>query len=94
MYQIYLYSEFLVQMFSSVVTSLVVPALVERAFCKCGALDLLFHQLIYDRYAQKRYFDFGISTEHGGQMLNEGLLFQKEGFGGRAVVYDTYEMEV
>ena len=22
---------------------------------KCGALDLLFHQLIYDRYAQKRY---------------------------------------
>jgi len=61
---------------------------------KCGALDLLFHQLIYDRYAQKRYFDFGISTEHGGQMLNEGLLFQKEGFGARAIMYDVYELRL
>ena len=61
---------------------------------KCGALDLLFHQLIYDRYAQKRYFDFGISTEHGGQILNEGLLFQKEGFGARAIMYDVYELRL
>ncbi|RGN39495.1 GNAT family N-acetyltransferase [Bacteroides oleiciplenus] len=61
---------------------------------KCGALDLLFHQLIYDRYAQKRYFDFGISTEHGGQVLNEGLLFQKEGFGARAIMYDVYKLKL
>lgn len=61
---------------------------------KCGALDLLFHQLIYDRYAQKRYFDFGISTEHGGQILNKGLLFQKEGFGARAIMYDVYELKL
>lgn len=61
---------------------------------KCGALDLLFHQLIYDRYARKRYFDFGISTEHGGQILNEGLLFQKEGFGARAIMYDVYELKL
>lgn len=60
---------------------------------KCGALDLLFHQLIYDRYVQKRYFDFGISTEHNGQVLNEGLLFQKEGFGARAIMYDVYELK-
>ena len=56
-----------------------------------GALDLLFHQLIEQATRQGRhYFDFGISTEEGGQILNEGLLFQKEGFGGRAVCYDNY----
>lgn len=61
---------------------------------KCGALDLLFHQLIYTRYANKRYFDFGISTEQGGQQLNEGLLFQKEGFGARAIMYDVYKLKL
>jgi dTDP-4-dehydrorhamnose 3,5-epimerase-like enzyme len=59
---------------------------------KIGALDLLFSHLITDVYNDKSYFDFGISTENGGNYLNEGLLFQKEGFGGRSVVYDTYEV--
>jgi len=59
---------------------------------KCGALDLLFNTLINDAYADKQYFDFGISTESGGSWLNEGLIFQKEGFGARSVVYDVYEM--
>ena len=36
--------------------------------------------------------DFGISTEHGGDYLNEGLIFQKEGFGARSVCYDCYEV--
>ena len=57
-----------------------------------GALDLLFSKLITDVFAAHRYFDFGISTEQGGRFLNEGLMFQKEGFGARAVVYDTYEI--
>ena len=26
--------------------------------------------------------------------LNEGLLFQKEGFGGRAVTYDIYKIDL
>lgn len=56
------------------------------------ALDGLFAHLIIEVYAGKRYFDFGISTEQGGRYLNEGLAFQKEGFGARAVMYDTYEM--
>lgn len=60
----------------------------------CGALDLLFHHLIYNRYARKRYFDFGISTERGGEVLNGGLLFQKEGFGARAILYDVYELRL
>ncbi len=61
---------------------------------KCGAVDLLFHRLIHEEYKDVPYFDMGTSVEEGGRVLNEGLVFQKEGFGGRAVVYDTYEMEV
>ena len=57
-----------------------------------GALDLLFRHLINERYKQLEYVDFGISTEQGGYILNEGLIFQKEGFGGRAVCYDVYDI--
>lgn len=57
-----------------------------------GALDLLFRHLISERYKQVEYVDFGISTEHAGAFLNEGLIFQKEGFGGRAVCYDVYDV--
>lgn len=57
-----------------------------------GALDMLLHKLITREYADRKYFDFGVSTENGGSYLNEGLIFQKEGFGARSVVYDTYEM--
>ena len=57
-----------------------------------GALDLLLKTLISEVYADRTYFDFGVSTENGGSYLNEGLIFQKEGFGARSVVYDTYEM--
>lgn len=56
-----------------------------------GALDLLFARLLDDDFREARYFDFGRSTETLGQMLNRGLIFQKEGFGARGVCYDTYE---
>lgn len=59
-----------------------------------GALDLLFRHLINERYKQFEYVDFGTSNEDGGRYLNEGLIFQKEGFGGRAVCYDTYEVNI
>ena len=59
-----------------------------------GALDLLFRHLITERYKQMEYLDFGISTEHGGQWLNKGLIFQKEGFGARAVCYDAYTVDL
>lgn len=62
---------------------------------KEGALDVLFEYLINEVYPNScRYFDFGTSTEQGGRFLNEGLIFQKEGFGGRAVVYDTYRINI
>lgn len=57
-----------------------------------GALDALFDHVLgtYCEAAGTHTFDFGTSTEDGGQTLNEGLIFQKEGFGGRGVVYDAY----
>lgn len=61
---------------------------------KHGALDLLFDYIINKVYANCRYFDFGKSTEHGGAYLNEPLIFQKEGFGGRGVCYDWYQWEL
>lgn len=59
-----------------------------------GGLDLLFRHLINERYKSLPFVDFGVSTEDGGNYLNEGLIFQKEGFGGRAVCYDAYEVRL
>lgn len=53
------------------------------------ALDLLLNHII-EQYSDFQYFDFGISTEQGGMILNSGLMHQKEGFGARATVLDTY----
>ena len=61
---------------------------------KIGALDLLFDYILNNVYANhKGYFDFGKSTEEQGKVLNEPLIFQKEGFGGRGVCYDCYTWE-
>jgi hypothetical protein len=57
-----------------------------------GALDFLFDHLINHVFRNKTYFDFGHSTEQMGNYLNEGLIFQKEGFGGRGIVYETFEI--
>ncbi len=64
---------------------------------KIGAIDIIFDYLI-KKYSSIDYFDFGVSTEtikvDGKYLLNEGLVFQKEGFGGRTVVYDTYKITI
>ena len=59
-----------------------------------AALDLVFDHLISEHYRSNDYFDFGISTEDQGQVLNVGLSEQKEGFGARAVVHDFYELDL
>lgn len=61
---------------------------------RIGALDYLYEYLLRTRFSNIEYFDFGTSVENGGYTLNHGLIGQKEGFGGRAVVYDTYTVEV
>jgi hypothetical protein len=59
---------------------------------QCGALDAVMDYLINNCYSEKEYFDFGISTEKEGLFLNEGLISQKQEFGGRAIAYDFYEL--
>lgn len=56
------------------------------------ALDAVFDHLLSDRYCATPYFDFGISNEQNGQVLNTGLVEQKEGFGARSVCHDYYEL--
>ncbi len=55
------------------------------------AQDALFAHLLAHVFAEKPWFDFGISTERDGT-LNAGLARNKEGFGARAVVYDRYRL--
>ena len=55
-----------------------------------GALDALFEYVVNSSLERHRYFDFGISTEQRGSYLNASLLYQKEGFGARATLYDLY----
>ena len=59
-----------------------------------GAFDHLISHLLTSVYADRMYFDFGVSTEKGGKWLNEGLTFQKESFGGRGVCYDTWSLNL
>ena len=61
---------------------------------QCGALDLLFDELLSGPLADKPYFEFGTSNEDGGRVLNRGLIDQKEGFGARAVAHDHYTLDL
>ncbi|MGN1263023.1 MAG: GNAT family N-acetyltransferase [Prevotella sp.] len=58
------------------------------------ALDAIFDRVLNHDFAAAPYFDFGKSTEADGRLLNETLIFQKEGFGGRGVCYDTYQWDL
>ncbi|MBQ7905385.1 MAG: GNAT family N-acetyltransferase [Spirochaetaceae bacterium] len=59
-----------------------------------GALDLCISEIISKYSTSKQFLDFGISTENGGRVLNNGLISQKEGFGARTLVYQTWKMKV
>ena len=59
-----------------------------------GALDLAINTVMDQYKNDKKWLDFGISTEHDRIYLNEGLISQKEGFGGRTGVYETWEIPV
>lgn len=58
-----------------------------------GALDMLFHHLVTERYKHLEYFDFGTSNMRNGE-LNETLLTYRETFGARTVCYDTYQVDL
>lgn len=57
-----------------------------------GSLDFLYHILITEVFANKKYIDFGISNEDQGKKLNGGLSFWKESFGASTVIQDFYEI--
>ena len=59
-----------------------------------GALDLVIFTLIEKFKDNKKWFDFGKSTEGDGKILNKGLISQKEGFGGRTFVYQTWKISL
>lgn len=61
---------------------------------KIAALDFLFDHLINVVFSEIKYFDFGTSVEEHGHYLNEGLIFQKQGFGGRGILYQQFEYDV
>lgn len=58
------------------------------------APDALMDFLVQEEFKDKPVFDFGISTESAGTILNEGLCENKESYGGRGVVYDFYEIDL
>ena len=57
-------------------------------------IDAIYNKILNEDFADGLYFDFGKSTEDCGRVLNTSLIYQKEGFGGRGVCYDTYEWDV
>ena len=59
-----------------------------------GALDVILDYLINDYYRDKKYFDFGVSTEDDGRYLNSGLIENKQSFGARAIVHDFYQISL
>lgn len=59
-----------------------------------GTLTFLFHHLITETFASRRYFDFGTSNEDAGRVLNAGLLHQKTGLGGRGVAYQSFRLKI
>lgn len=56
-----------------------------------GAVDAIYEKAMFEDFKDWTYLDLGRSTEGDGSILNSGLIAQKEGFGGRAICYDTYE---
>ena len=55
------------------------------------AVDALYDHIIHHAYADASFIDLGTSNMPHSSDLHESLIYQKEGFGGRAVCYDTYE---
>lgn len=58
-----------------------------------GSLDFLHHYLLEEVFADKSYFNFGISNENDGQNINEGLQYWKEGYGAHSITQGFYKIE-
>ena len=56
-----------------------------------GAIDIIYDRVINHDYSHLPYFEFGTSALGKTNVINESLVFQKEGFGGRGMCFDHYE---
>ncbi|MBQ6203518.1 MAG: GNAT family N-acetyltransferase [Prevotella sp.] len=59
-----------------------------------GAIDCIYDQVINHDYRDLPYFEFGTSALNNSNAINESLIFQKEGFGGRGICFDIYEWDI
>ncbi len=57
-------------------------------------LTPLFTYLIREEFCGRRYFDFGISNENHGLILNAGLLRQKASFGATGSATNVFELRI
>lgn len=58
------------------------------------AVDGLFDHLLHVAFTNFPFFNLGTSNMPHSSDLHESLIYQKEGYGGRAVCYDTYEWKI
>lgn len=60
---------------------------------EANALDFVFDWAIrMAKDSNRRYFNFGISCEEDGRILNDGLCRFKAEFGGAGIVHEFYEV--
>jgi hypothetical protein len=59
-----------------------------------GAIDIIYDRIINNDYRHLPYFEFGTSALGNTNIINETLVFQKEGFGGRGICFDRYEWDL
>jgi hypothetical protein len=57
---------------------------------RLGVVNAIIDKILLS-FPDHLYMDFGKSTEAHSDILNENLIYQKEGFGARTLCYDTYE---
>lgn len=58
-----------------------------------GSIDLLYDFIVNQLRDDKQYFSFNTSSEDNGNLLNQGLIFWKEGCGARPYVFNNYVIE-
>jgi hypothetical protein len=61
---------------------------------KLGVLDSILDVLVNEVYLDKPFLDFGTSMLDDGSTLNADLIRNKESFGARATLYDSYELDL
>ena len=59
-----------------------------------GAIDIMYDRIINHDSVVLPYFEFGTSAMADSNAINESLVFQKEGFGGRGICFDRYEWKL